>query len=385
MAFSDEQFMQLAIDLAMAGRGLVEPNPMVGCVIVKNNQVIGSGIHRQYGQAHAEPNALANCTESVAGATAYVTLEPCSHTNKQTPPCAPRLIDAKVARVVVGAVDLNPNVSGQGIAQLREAGIDVIVGVLEKECLQLATVFIKRMRNESGQVAKAASSVQHRKPASPYVTLKWAQSANGKIAGGNGARVAISNGRASKAVHQLRANVDSILVGSNTVLKDDPLLTARGINAHRQPVRYVIDRKLQIPANAKVFTASAAPTYIFSQVRHGRPGSNLIFIDNPGEHLDLGVILEKIFENHHYDLLIESGGQLACAMLAENHVDRLWVIQSPQIITANNAPDSCAVPKHFIATGKMNLDGNVLTEFLNPDSTAFHTVQPSADFRALLE
>src|SRR5829696_3035988 len=156
----DEQFLRRALRLAMNGRGRVEPNPMVGCVIVKNGQVIGEGYHSQFGGPHAEPTALANCTESPAGATAYVTLEPCCHTNKKTPPCAPRLIEAKIARVVIGCLDPNPNVNGQGVAMLRNAGVQVDGPILEGPAKQLIAPFI-------------ALTVHRR----PYVTLKWAQTA----------------------------------------------------------------------------------------------------------------------------------------------------------------------------------------------------------------
>src|SRR3954453_17641477 len=161
---TDDDFMRRALPLAMNGRGRVEPNPMVGCVIVKNGRVIGEGYHAQFGGPHAEPTALANCAESPAGATAYVTLEPCCHTNKKTPPCVPRLIEAKIARVVVGTLDPNPEVDGKGVAMLRAAGITVdrATSELEAECKQLIAPFIKR--------------VLHRQP---YVTMKWAESSNG--------------------------------------------------------------------------------------------------------------------------------------------------------------------------------------------------------------
>src|SRR4051812_19538020 len=156
----DEQHLRRAIRLAMNGRGRVEPNPMVGCVIVsKDGRVIGEGCHQQFGGPHAEPNALANCTESPQGATAYVTLEPCCHTNKKTPPCTPRLIEAKVGRVVIGCLDPNRQVDGKGVAMLRGAGIDVTWPCLEAEAKQLLAPFIARTRHER-----------------PYVTLKWAES-----------------------------------------------------------------------------------------------------------------------------------------------------------------------------------------------------------------
>src|SRR5437763_505869 len=154
----DAEYLRRAIRLAMNGRGRVEPNPMVGCVIVKNNRVIGEGYHQQFGGPHAEPNALANCVESPHGATAYVTLEPCCHANKKTPPCTPRLIAAKIARVVIGCLDPNPDVNGQGVAMLRAAGVMVEGPVLESEAKQLIAPFI--------------ATTRYRRP---YVTLKWAQ------------------------------------------------------------------------------------------------------------------------------------------------------------------------------------------------------------------
>src|SRR2546423_1384271 len=187
--------------LAMNGRGRVEPNPMVGCVIVKDDRIIGGGYHQQYGQPHAEPNALASCIESPQGATAYVTLEPCCHTNKKTPPCTPLLIEAGIARVVVGCTDPNPQVNGKGLDILRAAGIQVAPPVLEPEARQLIAPFI-------------ASTQHHR----PYVTLKWAQTADGKIAGRYGRPLQISNLRSSQIVHALRARCQAIAVGIATVL-----------------------------------------------------------------------------------------------------------------------------------------------------------------------
>src|SRR5688572_1939929 len=228
----DEQFMRRAIRLAMNGRGRVEPNPMVGCVLVKDGRVIGEGFHATFGGPHAEPNALANCTESPAGATAYVTLEPCCHTNKKTPPCVPALIGAKVARVVVGCLDPNPDVNGKGLQQLREAGVEVVGPVLEADAKQLIAPFILSITGTR-----------------PYVTLKWAQSADGKVAGSQGRRMTISNERSIRLVHELRALSDAIMVGVNTAIMDDPMLTARGIQSDRRPLRVVLDRQLLLPVD----------------------------------------------------------------------------------------------------------------------------------------
>src|SRR5262245_46448614 len=196
----------------MKGRGRVEPNPMVGCVIVKDGRVIGEAYHGRFGGPHAEPGALAACTENCRGATAYVTLEPCCHTNKKTTPCAPKLIEAGIARVVMGCTDPNPNVDGRGVNMLRAAGIDVVGPILERETKQLNAAFFK------GTLF-----------ARPYVTLKWAESSDGKVAGAGGKRSQISNDRAMKVVHEMRARSDTILVGINTVLADDPQLTVRNV------------------------------------------------------------------------------------------------------------------------------------------------------------
>src|SRR3954451_12564544 len=224
---SNEHFLRRAICLAMNGRGRVEPNPMVGCVIVgRDGRVIGEGFHEQFGGPHAEPNALAACAragESPAGATAYVTLEPCCHTNKKTPPCAPRLIEARLARVVVGCLDPNPAVNGKGIATLRAAGIEVVGPVLEPEAKQLIAPFL-------------ATTTLGR----PYVTLKWAESADGKVAGPGGRRTQISNGLSMRLVHELRSRCEGIVVGINTVLADAPLLTARRVGASRLRARFVL-------------------------------------------------------------------------------------------------------------------------------------------------
>ena len=172
----DQSMMQRAISVAMRGRGSVEPNPSVGCVIVKDGQVIGEGHTRPYGGSHAEPTALAACSEPPVGATAYVTLEPCCHKEKKTPPCVPKLIEAKIGRVVLGCLDPNPQVNGQGIAQLRHAGIEVVTGMQEADCKQLIAPFI-------------ATTQHHR----PYITLKWAETADRKVDGAGGKPIQISN------------------------------------------------------------------------------------------------------------------------------------------------------------------------------------------------
>ena len=368
--------MLRAIRLAMNGRGRAEPNPLVGCVIAKNGRVIGEGFHKQFGGPHAEPNALAACAaagESPAGATAYVTLEPCCHTNKKTPPCVPQLIEAKLARVVIGCLDPNPAVDGRGVAQLRSAGIQVTVPVLEAQARQLIAPFLARVRFKR-----------------PYVTLKWAESADGKVAGAGGKPVRISNEASTRVVHELRARCDAIMVGINTVLSDDPLLTARGVESPRLLRRIVLDTRLRIPIQSRlvqtardhsliVYTSTAklnmeylnvlfrfgVEAYLAKPDATGRPS-----LDDVVHRLELSVT----------HLLVEPGPQLAGSFFRDGLVDRLWVFRSPTRIDDPSAPAASGVPHDFLKTGELDLDGDRLSEYLNPASDVFFKDLPSADF-----
>lgn len=205
----DEHYMKRALELARKGAGWVNPNPMVGAVIVKDGKIIGEGWHTRYGELHAERQALANCTENTEGATIYVTLEPCCHTGK-TPPCTEALIEAKFARVVCGAPDPNPLVAGKGFEILRQAGIEVTENVLLDECLEINEVFFHYIRTKT-----------------PYVILKYAMTLDGKIATRSGKSKWITSEAARKRVHEDRHRYSAIMVGVNTVIKDDPLLTCR--------------------------------------------------------------------------------------------------------------------------------------------------------------
>jgi diaminohydroxyphosphoribosylaminopyrimidine deaminase/5-amino-6-(5-phosphoribosylamino)uracil reductase len=368
----DEHFLRGAIRLAMNGRGHVEPNPMVACVIVKDGRVIGEGHTQPFGGAHAEPTALANCTESPEGATAYVTLEPCCHTNKKTPPCTPRLIEAKIARVVFGCLDPNPPVNGKGVAMLRAAGIRVDGPMLEGAAKQLIAPFLKWQAHRL-----------------PYVTLKWAESSDGKIAGPGGARLQISNAAATRLVHELRARSDVIMVGINTVLADDPLLTARGVENARPLLRYVLDRQLRIPLESKlVHTARETPLVVGTDVTAlGSAKEEELRARGVGTHpvpflaramVDLQT--RKVGASLATHVLVESGRTLAQAIFDEAIADRLWVICSPKAVGAPAAPSAVAVPSDFVRTGSLDLAGDTLTEYLNPASPVFFAAEQSADF-----
>lgn len=365
---SDAAFMRRAIRLAMNGRGRVEPNPTVGCVIVKDGRIIGEGFHQQFGGAHAEPNALAACSESPAGATAYVTLEPCCHANKKTPPCAPRLIEARLGRVVVGCLDPNEPVNGKGAQMLRAAGISVDGPVLEAEAKELIAPFIHRLKS------------------GPYRTIKWAESADGKVAGPGGRRTQITNPAATRIVHELRARCDAIAVGINTVLHDDPMLTARGV-PHARPIRrFVLDTHLRIPLNSTlVQTANEVKTIVLSGP-NARPEQQEILANLRAAGVE--VILGLNFNEEFYralsradppitHVLIEAGPTMAKAFLPDAH--RLWVFRSPNPMNDDTAPAAPPIPPGYISTGSIDMEGDQLTEYLNPAGGAFFAPVPSAD------
>lgn len=231
---ADESYIQLTIEIAKKGEGSVSPNPLVGCVITKENRIIGAGYHQKFGEEHAEINAINSATESLEGATLYVNLEPCSHQGK-TPPCVDRIIEEKIKRVVIGTLDVNPLVSGNGVRKLKRAGIDVKVGVLEKECLELNKFFFKNI------VKKI-----------PYITLKAAQTLDGMIADKNHFSEWISSEASRKYVHTLRSKYDAVLIGANTAKIDDPKLTVRMVEG-RNPYRIVLDSGLKLNPDLKLF------------------------------------------------------------------------------------------------------------------------------------
>jgi diaminohydroxyphosphoribosylaminopyrimidine deaminase/5-amino-6-(5-phosphoribosylamino)uracil reductase len=368
----DERFLRRAIRLAMDGRGLTEPNPSVGCVIVKDGRVIGEGRTQFFGGPHAEPTALAACAESPAGATAYVTLEPCCHLNKKTPPCTPRLIAAKVARVVYGCLDPNPDVNGNGVATLRAAGITVDGPMLEAEAKQLIAPFI--LRTQTGR---------------PYVTLKWAVTADAKVAGPGGRRMQISGGPASHAVHQLRARSDGIVVGINTAIIDDPLLTARGVPVLRRARRIVLDNNLFLPLTSNlVRTADDDVTVLCSVETHRdrrdrvdalRAAGVEVQVAPPGDAAGSVSTFFAVAARDATHLLVEPGPTLARSCFASGKVDRVWKIRSPKRVDDDTAPAGVPVPSNYVKAGELTLGDDVLTEYLNPASPAFFAAVPSAD------
>jgi diaminohydroxyphosphoribosylaminopyrimidine deaminase / 5-amino-6-(5-phosphoribosylamino)uracil reductase len=375
----DAAFMRRAMELAVRGRGRVEPNPMVGCVLVRDGKIIGEGAHEYFGGPHAEPNALATCSNP-AGATAFVSLEPCcAYPGKKTPACASALIAARISRVVSACRDPNPAVSGKGLQQLRDAGIAVEENLLADEAQQLNAAFFKQT-----QFAR------------PYVTLKWAQTADGKIAGPGGQRIFISNSTSLRAIHQFRSRCDAIVVGIGTVLADDPMLTPRVPNPPRIPVRVVLDSNLRIGLDRQLIgTAAEAPVLICcTSAIHAQCeekiarlhvlGVEVIALPDDGHRqLSLNALLDELGRRAMTHIFVEPGPRLASSFLTENLADRVWITRSPKVVEVENAP--CAPKIDYPATGRIQLDGDELTEYLNSKSSVFFCLQPSADFKLAQE
>lgn len=295
---SHEKFMRRAIQLAEKGLGTVSPNPLVGCVIVHGDRIIGEGYHQKYGEAHAEVNAVHSVENGalLEGATAYVTLEPCAHFGK-TPPCADLLIEKNVHRVVIGARDPFPEVDGKGIEKLRTAGIGVVLGVLEDECRQLNRRFF----------------TFHEKKR-PYVILKWAQTKDGFLARENFDSKWISNAYSRQLVHKWRSEEDAIMVGTKTARHDNPSLNVRDWNG-RNPVRAVIDRRLELDQGLNLFDQSER-TLVFNEIKDER-GGNVEFVRFDGTLVHL---LSLLADRKVQSVIVEGGAMLLCSFIEEE----LW-------------------------------------------------------------
>ncbi len=322
-----EKYMCQALDLAEKGRGFVNPNPMVGAVIVKNGKIIGEGYHTVYGRRHAEVEALKSAIESVAGATIYVTLEPCSHYGK-TPPCAEALIKSKLKTVVIAMLDPNPLVSGSGVAMLEEAGIEVIVGIEEEKARQLNEIFIQYITTQQ-----------------PYVLLKTAMTLDGKIATQTGDSRWVSGEVSRQKVHQLRHNLMGIMVGINTVLQDNPSLDCRLGGMVRQPIKIIVDSLLRTPLNAKfwennsnVIMATTEKTSKELRFKYEENGAEIIVAGK--ERVDLKLLIQKIGKWGIDSILLEGGATLNASALQANIVDEVWTFVAPKIVGGAVAPTS---------------------------------------------
>ncbi|AFA46869.1 bifunctional diaminohydroxyphosphoribosylaminopyrimidine deaminase/5-amino-6-(5-phosphoribosylamino)uracil reductase RibD [Acetobacterium woodii] len=313
-------YMQRALELAIKGRGQVNPNPLVGAVIVKDDVIIGSGYHEKYGGFHAERNALAACTQSAEGATLYVTLEPCCHQGK-TPPCTEAIIENKINRVVIGAKDPNPFVSGKGIEILKKHGITVIIGVEEEICQEINNIFFHYIKNKT-----------------PYVIMKYAMTVDGKIATYSGKSQWISGESARAAVHQTRSEVAGIMVGVNTILQDDPQLTCR-VEGGKNPRRIICDTHLRTPLSSKIVaSARKIPTYLATCSRDQKKikrfeimGCKILAVSKKGDHLNLQELMKQLGAEEIDSILLEGGGTLNFSALKSGIVNKLQVYLAPKI------------------------------------------------------
>lgn len=320
-----EKYMRLALENARAAKGQTAPNPLVGSVIVNDGRIVGIGAHLKPGEPHAEIHALRMAGEHAKGGTIYVTLEPCSH-HGRTGPCAEAVVKAGLARVVVAAPDPNPLVAGRGIKILRDAGIEVIEGVLREESERLNEVFNRYI------VSKR-----------PFVTVKSATTLDGKIATRTNSSRWITSAEAREDVHQLRHESGAILVGVQTILHDDSQLNTRLPNG-RNPLRVVLDSTLRIPEDARVVTDGEAPTWIFTGAnadaakRERLEAAGVRVIETSGERVNLEHVLDALGESEISSLLVEGGGQVIASFVEQGLADKLVLYMAPKLVGGKDAP-----------------------------------------------
>ncbi|WP_413720342.1 bifunctional diaminohydroxyphosphoribosylaminopyrimidine deaminase/5-amino-6-(5-phosphoribosylamino)uracil reductase RibD [Silicimonas sp. MF1-12-2] len=368
MTADDRRHMAHALALGRRGLGRVWPNPAVGCVIVSEGRVIGRGRTSDGGRPHAETQALSMAGDAARGATAYVTLEPCSHYG-QTPPCAEALIAAGVSRVVVGAGDPDPKVNGRGIAMLRDAGIDVTTGVLEAEACRVNSGFLSRVTRGR-----------------PHLTLKLAFSLDGRIATASGESRWITGPEARRMVHALRASHDAVMVGGGTARADDPELTVRDMGADLQPVRIVASRNLNLPWPSRLAsTIGHAPVWLVhgdtatsseEVTRWAEAGARLLPAKVKGGHLDPVNLLKTLADQGLTRVFCEGGGTFAASLLSAGCVDELVVFTAGLAIGAEGQPgvgvmglSALADAERFQLTETRCIGPDVMTRWLSRSSS----------------
>lgn len=322
-------FMQQAIEEGLKGRDTAPPNPWVGCVIVKDGQVIGRGHHHSPGNPHAEPQALQAAGPQASGATAYVTLEPCNHTGR-TPPCTEALIAAGIQQVVVGLLDPDPRVRGSGIRRLREAGIEVIEGVCGEQISDLMAAYLHQRRTGL-----------------PWVVVKTAMSLDGRTAAADGSSQWITCPEARQDVHRLRAASQAIMVGADTAIQDQPALTAREVDCAVQPLRVLIDSRGRVPASGPLFDADLAPTCVFTtqkcskerQQQYLAQGAEVVVVDaDRVGRVDLVHVLKELADRGVLQLMVEGGATLHSSLLAEKLTNQLAVYMGPKLLGLDGHP-----------------------------------------------
>ena len=320
------KYMKMCLELAKMSEGQVSPNPLVGAVVLdKNDEIVGKGRHEHYGAAHAEVNALEQAGEKAVGGTLIVNLEPCSHYGK-TPPCADLVIKKGIKKLVVGMIDPNPKVSSKGVQKCKDAGIEVILNVLENDCRELNEVFIKnQMENK------------------PFVAIKTATTSDGKIATAVGDSKWITNEKSRKYVHSLRNKYDAILTSANTVLADNPQMTCR-IRNGRNPIRVIVDSDLRCSKDFRIFDNNCSKIFVAvkqsvdeKKIKQFHPYVNFIKCPIADGKIDLVYLMDKLYENGICSILVESGGILNGSFLKNNLVDKVYQFIAPKLLGDVNA------------------------------------------------
>ncbi|MGE0642318.1 MAG: bifunctional diaminohydroxyphosphoribosylaminopyrimidine deaminase/5-amino-6-(5-phosphoribosylamino)uracil reductase RibD [Nitrospira sp.] len=359
----DLRFMTLALRLAAKGQGTTSPNPMVGALVVRQGKIMGQGFHLRPGTPHAEILALQQAAAHARGATLYVTLEPCCHLNKRTPPCVPEIIQSGIRRAVIAMQDPNPSVKGRGVAALKRAGLSVTVGLARAKAEELNRAYCHWM-----------------KTGRPYVTLKAGMTLDGQLATARGESRWITGEASRREVHQLRSHVDAVLTGVNTVLADDPALTARtGARfnkvAARQPLRIVVDSRLHIPVTAQILaqqdTAKTiiATTAAASRSRRSvlqKQGIEILTLPTRRDRVSLTALLRQLGRRGITSLLVEAGSELNAAMLAAKLVSRIRFYIAPRLLGGQDAKGliggqsplklANAIPLHYMLVRSLGDD-----------------------------
>jgi diaminohydroxyphosphoribosylaminopyrimidine deaminase / 5-amino-6-(5-phosphoribosylamino)uracil reductase len=331
--------MQRCIELAILGAGSVAPNPMVGAVLVHQNRIIGEGYHQQYGHAHAE----VNCVNAVSvkdkvlikESTLYVSLEPCAHTGK-TPPCTDLIIAQQIPRVVIGSTDIFQQVNGKGIEKLKKAGVEVITDVFTNDCKDLNKRFFTFHTHQR-----------------PFIILKWAQTADGKIASGATSRLLISNEYSNRVVHKWRSEEAAVLVGTNTALLDDPALTNR-LWTGGQPVRLVLDRQLKLPGSLQLFNR-LAKTIVFNTNEHKGEG-NLVYYRLQAQGSIIKEMMDALYQLNIQSVLVEGGATLLQSFIDEKLWDEARIITNNSMQAGNGIPAPKLTGRQLISTESIQSD-----------------------------
>lgn len=328
----DEYYMKRAVELAKKAEGLTSPNPIVGAVLVKDGRIIGEGYHKKAGLPHAEVEAIKKAGKKCRGATLYVTLEPCS-TYGRTPPCTKLIASSGIKKVIIAARDTNPVNKNKGINYLKKNGIEVKIGIMEDEARRMNKVFEKFIREGI-----------------PYVTAKIAQSLDGKIATETGESRWITGIDSRRFVHKLRGQVDAVLVGANTIIRDDPLLTNRLYRpAKKQPVKIVLDSRLRISPQSRIFSKESPQKVIIATTAFAPParrrifekrGAKVLVVKTKNKRVSLEELMKKLAKADISHILVEGGSQVLGSFFKEGLIDKVLFFISPKIIGGAKAPTS---------------------------------------------